>query len=361
MATDTPDAPPPPSSDPRGDDRRFVRDPYARFGGVGSGIAHYFGWDVALTRLGVVLLFIVSGGTAILAYLAAWVIIPRATYWPPSGGARPAARTSSRDVGIGLAILGALLALAIAGGRPGAVLIPLALIGGGIWLLSRDPATAASPPPAPTLSMTPGSPMPGAGLSEAAPVAAVAQDAIEGPPTPPAPPSPPPPPFDPGPPVPPRSRGRKWTARLLIGFAFLLLLLMVAVPTGLYFVARTGNLDIDPDTRVVITPESIGELPAFIAEDEAEVILDLTDLEPSDFAGEDTPVDVEIDVDAGEIRVRVPDDLRVSVDASVAVGNVEVFGADSGGFFSERLVDADDPHVDLKLDAIFGQVTVERE
>lgn len=48
-------------------------------GGVCGGIAAYTGWDVNLIRLGVVLLTLVSTGTAILAYLAAWILLPEET------------------------------------------------------------------------------------------------------------------------------------------------------------------------------------------------------------------------------------------------------------------------------------------
>jgi phage shock protein C len=44
--------------------------------GVCAGIAEYFGWDVTLVRVLVVALALVTGGAGLLAYLAAWVIMP---------------------------------------------------------------------------------------------------------------------------------------------------------------------------------------------------------------------------------------------------------------------------------------------
>ena len=362
--------PPPPTRRP------FVRDPYARFGGVASGLAHYFGWDVALTRLGVALLFVVSGGTAILAYLLAWLIVPRARYWPPSGGPTASSRLSSRELGVGLAVLGALLALAIAGGRPGAVLIPLALIGGGLWLLSQD-AAGVAPPGSPSAAPPPTPPMappvdpasedgraPEPGPVAAATITATAVAPPAGPPRDPVAPISqdpgPPPPYDPGPPVPPRSRRRRWILRSIIGLFVLFVVALVAIPVTLFLLARSGNLDFDPDQRVLLRPATIVELPERIVEDTAEVVLDLRDLDADDFDGADTPVEVEVDLDVGEIRVRVPEDLRVTVDASSGIGDVEVFGSRSDGFFPDHRLDVGDAHVELELEVGIGEITVER-
>ena len=44
--------------------------------GVCAGVADYFGVDVTLVRVLVVVLCLITGGAGVLAYLAAWVIIP---------------------------------------------------------------------------------------------------------------------------------------------------------------------------------------------------------------------------------------------------------------------------------------------
>ena len=44
--------------------------------GVCAGAADYFGIDVTLVRVIVAVVSIITGGAGILAYLAAWVIIP---------------------------------------------------------------------------------------------------------------------------------------------------------------------------------------------------------------------------------------------------------------------------------------------
>ena len=44
--------------------------------GICAGTADYFGWDVTVVRAIVVVVSVLTGGTGVLAYLAAWAIIP---------------------------------------------------------------------------------------------------------------------------------------------------------------------------------------------------------------------------------------------------------------------------------------------
>jgi phage shock protein C len=44
--------------------------------GICAGAADYFGWDVTLVRVIVAAGSIITGGMGVLAYLAAWAIIP---------------------------------------------------------------------------------------------------------------------------------------------------------------------------------------------------------------------------------------------------------------------------------------------
>jgi len=61
---------------PRGSKRlrRLRQD--KKFGGVCAGLAEYLEVDVVLTRVLVMTGIIVSGGLGLLAYIAAWIIIP---------------------------------------------------------------------------------------------------------------------------------------------------------------------------------------------------------------------------------------------------------------------------------------------
>ena len=58
-------------------DKKLYRDPRnGMLAGVCAGIAEYFGWDPTWVRLGWVL-FTLLGGSGLLAYILAAVIIPK--------------------------------------------------------------------------------------------------------------------------------------------------------------------------------------------------------------------------------------------------------------------------------------------
>jgi phage shock protein C len=44
--------------------------------GICAGVADYFGIDLTLVRLMVAVVSVITGGAGVLAYLAAWAIIP---------------------------------------------------------------------------------------------------------------------------------------------------------------------------------------------------------------------------------------------------------------------------------------------
>ncbi|TWD79357.1 phage shock protein C (PspC) family protein [Kribbella amoyensis] len=46
--------------------------------GVSGGIAEYLNIDVTLVRLGIVGLTLITGGSALLGYVVAWIVIPEA-------------------------------------------------------------------------------------------------------------------------------------------------------------------------------------------------------------------------------------------------------------------------------------------
>jgi len=53
-------------------------------GGVCSGLALHYGWDVIVVRL-LWAFCVLFGGTGILAYIIAWIVIPEEPYLLPSG------------------------------------------------------------------------------------------------------------------------------------------------------------------------------------------------------------------------------------------------------------------------------------
>jgi len=75
---DTQDAPPVNAEKKKA--RRFYRNPEnAILGGIGGGIAAYFGWDVTWVRIVLVILALISAGNMVLIYLLIWIIAPAAT------------------------------------------------------------------------------------------------------------------------------------------------------------------------------------------------------------------------------------------------------------------------------------------
>lgn len=346
----TPPLPPPPPPAPPV--RRLVRDPYSRLGGVASGVAHYYGLDVSLVRLLFVILAL-STGIGFVAYFLAWLIIPRADVWPPAGPPRPLRSLSNRDIGIGLALVGALLAIAMGGGDGGFV-IPVVLIGGGVWLLlqgenSGAPAAATGGTAAGTAAFTPAPPAPAG-----APVPAGAGGGLGGglPPTAYA--------AAPGPvgaPVPPRSRRRRLGIGLLVGFLVAVVVLPLLAIGGLAIAIARGGIDIEGDTRTY-TVDSAADLPLTIDTDAGEVTIDLSGLTPSELASLDEPATIDARLDFGSLEVIVPDGIEADIDATTDLGDVNLFGRTDDGFRNHLSRTVDDPDLRITLDVGAGEVVV---
>lgn len=159
-------APPPPNSGPPFPGEppgRPVRRLYRsvrnqKIGGVCGGVAEYFRLDPALVRIVAVALAVT--GIGVMVYIAAWVLLPQGA--SPAGVAtEPRRRFDRRTM---LAIGAIVMALAFGIGDPfdsGAfdgVIVPLALIGGGVWLLSQRPEDDEVV--VPTATTTRGEPVP---------------------------------------------------------------------------------------------------------------------------------------------------------------------------------------------------------
>lgn len=56
--------------------------------GVCSGIAIYYGWDIALVRILLVVFTIITGGLGIILYVIAWILMPDALYALPVNSQR---------------------------------------------------------------------------------------------------------------------------------------------------------------------------------------------------------------------------------------------------------------------------------
>jgi phage shock protein PspC (stress-responsive transcriptional regulator) len=148
--------------------RRLLRRPdHGRLGGICAGIAEYFDTDVALVRIAWVVLAIVPGLLigGVLAYAAAWLLVPAGTGGEPGSGRRLVRSRTDRKIG---GVCGGIAAYFGADATPvrlaWAVLtvVPIAVVPGGIlcgalaylaaWFIipgEPEPAVAAPPPPEP--------------------------------------------------------------------------------------------------------------------------------------------------------------------------------------------------------------------
>lgn len=352
-----PGMPPPPRPAPPQAKRKLVRDPYSRLGGVSSGIAHYFGFDVALVRI-VVLLGSIFTGIGFLVYFAAWIIIPRAKVWPPVGSDGRSysigrSSISGRDLGLGLALIGLLMMFGLGSGA-GQFIVPLVLVGGGIWLL-RQPAAATAAMPGANGAAFQSAPTGSASTGYASADPYVSTGAAG---------------YTPGPvgqPVPPRSFGRKAFRVALIAPIVLVPIAAIAA-AGLFFAVNgddRGFVDVNPGQggfnfeagELDASPLSAAELkPAYVL-NAGEIDLDLSALDDSMFS---TPVNVLVEGDFADIQITVPEDLSVSVTANGALGDLEVFGQQSDGFGNEVIYTDDNPLVNIDVGVDIGEIDVVR-
>ncbi len=340
---------PAPPQNPAYAETRLTRDPFATLGGVLSGIAHRYGWDVALTRIGFVVVFLMSGGTALLAYALAWIVIPRAQFWPPAQ--RHTVKVSGRDLGIGLLALAGIIVLGASSGEFAGVLVPLALIGGGVWLLNQNPR------------------------KEEAPVAAFAGTTAGGTPIDGTPPqysqdthnqasfnqAPLLPPFEPQP-APKRSRvGRAAVVAAILG---VMAIPVVAIGGLIMFAAvaniDSGDLDFESSEEFGYVYTDVDEIPSVISEEAGDVTIDLTNVDFSSVSADD-PVELDVDLDFGSLQVILPEDVRVDIDAEADfVGEVQLFDNENSGFSPDAGFSDDDAQLRLTLDVNVGEVSVSR-
>ena len=104
----------------------------------------------------------------------------------------------------------------------------------------------------------------------------------------------------------------------------------ILIPLGL-FAASTDTTSIDVGSQEV-TPTAIAEIDGrSFSHDVGDVTYDLTDL---DFGGES--VEMSVDLGAGTLVVEVPDEVTVTLDASVGAGQIDAFGEATSGISLTR-------------------------
>lgn len=122
--------------------KRLYRDPSGPVGGVAGGFAGYFDVDPVIPRL----LWIVAlfSGIGFPAYIVCWLVIPKAKAWPPPGyGQLPPSASQQHQTALlsGFVVLGLLAVIGTGADGLGQYLLPAALVGVGVYLLSQRPAS----------------------------------------------------------------------------------------------------------------------------------------------------------------------------------------------------------------------------
>lgn len=388
------DSPPPPSSEtaPPRPVRALRRAPDSPLGGVATGIATYLNVAPIVVQVA----FVGSaaiGGFGILAYIAGWFLIPKAS----DPETRPVTITSDTT----RAVLGVLFAIAAASSSltwgPGSVqitVIPLLLIAAGFYVLSQREPGARSwqpPPPAPSNTMS----------AAVEPSATSEPSTFSAPPTShwatvdPAPYTP----IEPEEPAPPVTAVTLAAAALGAGLLITIGQFGPSIPAiavigtalaivgaGLIYGAFRGRArGLVPVGLLLVLGLALA--PAFDAladggtgerkyvptsEAEVENVYELgagpleLDLRGIEFTEDRT---VEVNVGAGYALIIVPDDVNVSVDASASAGYVELFGRETAGLYAEATADrsarsgagddgADAPTVTIDAEVTFGYVEV---
>jgi phage shock protein PspC (stress-responsive transcriptional regulator) len=152
-----PHAPTQPGDPPTGSrPRRLVREPDdRRIAGVCAGLADRLGLDVSLVRVAAVVLALFTP-VGLIAYLVAWAIVPERRADEPRVVAPAADLPHLGRIPLWLLILGGIaLARALSDGSwwswwPSGPILALVLVGLGVWLLVRDdhdsPPSSGDPP-----------------------------------------------------------------------------------------------------------------------------------------------------------------------------------------------------------------------
>jgi phage shock protein PspC (stress-responsive transcriptional regulator) len=393
MTTTPPEAPaePPPSPEGPRVTREELKElgrirrttgPDRKVAGVAGGLARHLDIDPVILRVAFVVLTF-FGGAGLLAYGAAWVLVPE------DGSARRPLGLDDRNRAIALVGAGVLATVIMLSGTFGNHFFPwpIAVIGVVAFLVlglvDRDRPRAATPP-VPHAAVPVAAPVPGE-FSPVAPGYGVT-----------------PPPAYPRLPRNPRRRGPIlffFTLALaalgigvlgildlagapvadpaypavVVGACGVMLLvgafygragglILVGLLASLALLAVTAAQQVDGgDIRR--TPTTAADVPLDLDTDAGEIVLDLRNV--ADLAALDgTSIDLESR--AGRVEVILPPGLSVDVDAEVhGAGHIELFGSDRGGFSISDAVrhsgGVGTPAITIDADVTFGEIQVHTE
>jgi phage shock protein PspC (stress-responsive transcriptional regulator) len=365
--------------------------------GVASAIARRYDIDPTLVRIGFVVATFAGIGAAL--YLAGWALLPE----EPTDPAHPVPRRSPRTIiliGLGIAAAISIGSLFGGDGRGGSLVATL-VIAGLLYLLHRSRSERGLAA-AGTTGLVVGNasaPAPGgvslvknpAGTGPAEPTDVLGQPAQQPPAWDPlgaAPfawdlpePSTPPPPAPRRPPVTPVTLGLALlasavtTAILLIAGAFTLANLPIVfgvaltvlalgllvgsllrtgrglIPFALLLIALTWGVLAAPVDRwrggevgdLRAAPTTVAALAPEYQRSAGEIHLDLRNLDLTVPAGaaDPGPVRTKVNIGAGDVQVRVPENADVTVDGSVGVGSVSFEDREDAGPGAELRVNQD--------------------
>jgi phage shock protein PspC (stress-responsive transcriptional regulator) len=300
--------PPPPAAATAaaGAPRRLTRSSSDRvLGGIAGGLGRYFDIDPIIFRIGFVVLTI-AGGAGILAYLAAWLLVPD----DPIPGEAPVGRNKALTwIGVGILTLAACIALGrglFFAGPPLFGLGLLALLGVALWRAAENRGDDGNvvlrrAGLAILLIVVAGVGFVAVGVGAAVGGGAALAGLVI-------------------------ALGVALCVSAFIGGARWLVLpaLIIAIPLG--FVAAAG---IDVDGGVGdrnYRPTSLTELRGGYQLGIGELRVDLRDV---DLPPGRTPL--KLDMGIGSVRVLVPEDVCVASDVQIGAGYARVFDRDSAG------------------------------
>jgi hypothetical protein len=112
------------------------------------------------------------------------------------------------------------------------------------------------------------------------------------------------------------------------------------------------------------TPTSVNNMSTSYRHEFGDAVLDLRQL---DFSNSPRPIEIDVSVDVGSLDIRLPDNVDVTVDASVDVGDATVFGDNWGGLGTQSRTITDlgpdgagggQLHIDARVDV--GNLEVSR-
>lgn len=366
--------------------RRLTRSADRRIAGVAGGVGEYFGIDPVIVRLGFVLAMF-AGGTGLIAYLIAWVVLPDSETTPSERGDN---RLDPATM-VAVALLGLAAWIGISEPFSGGVIVPLILIGVGIYILNQRPA------------WVPGTQTPSSAPTDAGSSVQVRDPAVATTPTSDAnlinPPPPAPPPPEPVPPRPPREPAAVTRAcisvlALLAAGAIVLdalgwahpdtstilaiglIIVGVAAVTGAFLGRARGMIPLGILLAVAFASASVVESVVENGVGDREYApTSLADLQPSyrlgigqmdvDLRALEIPAgeraEVEIKLGIGDVVVLVPSAVTLEIEGDLKIGQLTILDKTESGLGNHLRIERETSGTGLlviELDVGIGQGVV---